>query len=157
MFDFKEMDRRSAKKIAEWKYGEEYSYCDFNGWEKEKKELASGLYFAAFKEGILSGFICFGQAAQWPDESLEEIYKDESYTDIAMGLAPELCGLGLGQQFLKDCMCFARKFFPDDGIRVSVDARNIRAEKLYIKEGFTLVRRVTFTYREDIKIYTFDF
>ena len=38
MFDFKEMDRRSAKKIAEWKYGEEYSYCDFNGWEKEKKE-----------------------------------------------------------------------------------------------------------------------
>lgn len=153
-FEIVKMKRKYAKIISGWKYGEEYSYCDFYGWKSEKKELRSGLYFAVLSQGKVAGFLSFGPSAQWPAESMKSIYRDQSFTDIAMGLAPENCGKGLGGDFCDACFDYTKKIFPQDGIRLSVDARNKRALSVYEKKGFTCVTRKSFEDRPDILILT---
>jgi RimJ/RimL family protein N-acetyltransferase len=147
------MKRKYARKIAEWKYGDEYAYCDFLGWKREKKELLCGLYFAVLEGDDLAGFMSFGASAQWPSESMRKFYDDETYTDVAMGLEPSRCGKGLGRDFCNACCDFAKEMFPDDKIRLSVDARNARARALYEAIGFKLEHCEKFDDREDILIY----
>ena len=42
-------------------------------------------------------YVTLGPAAGLPLPELSDIYEDENYTDLALGLRPERCGMGLGK------------------------------------------------------------
>ena len=136
-----EMTLNAAEHIAKWKYPAPYEMYSFSDSDAEIEELLNGLHFAVYaqvcgNERIPCGFAAIGWSAQVQDKKLSDIYDDESYTDIAFGLKPELCGQGLGEEFVKDVIDFVKEMFGDDGIRLTVDTKNERACKLYEKLGF---------------------
>lgn len=136
MYQIEEMTEEAAYDIASWQYAAPYEIYSFSNNEAEVDELLNGLHFAVYAEDSLIGFAAFGWSAQIQDIKVREIYEDESYTDIAFGLRPELCGKGIGELFVKSIICHIKEMFGDDGIRLTVDANNKRACKLYEKLGF---------------------
>jgi len=84
----------------------------------------------------LVGFAAFGWSAQVICPESEEMYMDESYTDIAFGLKPQLCDRGLGLKLVKCSVDYIKKLFPEDGVRLTVRKDNIRARKVYERAGF---------------------
>lgn len=144
MFRIEEMTEEAARLIAKWCYPFPYEMYSFNDNEDEVDELLNGLHFAVYidKEddadflGEPCGFVAFGWSAQIQDKKLNFIYEDESFTDIAFGLRPELCGQGLGRSFVQAVIDFARSVFEEDKIRLTVDTKNERACKLYESIGF---------------------
>lgn len=143
IFKLADMTEAFAADICTWKYGGEYEIYSFDGDEEDYEQLLSGLYLAVLFLGSneLAGFICVGPAAQQMCEASEPIYADESYTDMALGLRPSLCGLGrgYGEALAALCIDFLRGEFPGDGLRLTVAANNIRAKTVYQKSGFSPV------------------
>lgn len=138
-----EMTEDSAQHIALWKYPPPYDLYSFNDNAAEREELQNGLHFAVFSDTFGKtpcGFLAIGWSAQIQDRELREIYDDESYTDIAFGLRPALCGHGYGEHFVKCAIDFTRSLFEEDGIRLTVDADNKRACRLYETLGFREIR-----------------
>lgn len=144
MFRIEEMTEEAARIISKWKYPFPYEIYSFSDSEDEIEELQNGLHFAVYlneaEEACFDsepcGFAAFGWSAQIQDNKLRCFYDDESYTDIAFGLRPDLCGMGKGQTFVKTVIDFVKDVFEDDGIRLTVDTENKRACKLYEKMGF---------------------
>lgn len=134
-----EMTEEAAAVIAGWQYPPPYHIYSFQNEEAEQEELQNGLHFAVFHRSFGEepcGFIAVGWSAQIQDPALREIYDDESYTDIAFGLRPELCGRGLGAAFVTNAVAFVRTLFEEEGIRLTVDTMNRRACRLYERLGF---------------------
>lgn len=143
MYKIDEMSEEAAKFISTWKYGAPYEMYGFSENDDEVAELQNGLHFAVYNsklggvfEEMPCGFVAIGWSAQIQDPKLLDIYEDETYTDIAFGLHPELCGKGLGEAFINELIVFARNLFEDEGIRLTVDTENKRAISLYEKMGF---------------------
>ena len=137
-YTVKEMTEDAAKYIASWKYPPPYDIYSFHDNSAEYEELQNGLHFAVFSDDfgeMPCGFLAIGWSAQIQDPELREIYDDETYTDIAFGLRPELCGCGYGSRFLKSVIDFTRTLFEEEGIRLTVDSENKRACRLYEKFG----------------------
>ena len=143
IFEFKEMTEEFARDICSWKYSGAYEMYSFDGDEEDYEQLLSGLYLPAVfcENGVLAGFIAVGPAAQVRCDTVDNIYDDESFTDFALGLRPQLCGLGkgYGDSLLKACVEFLHEEFPEDGIRLTVASDNLRAKHLYEKNGFSSV------------------
>ena len=144
MFHIEEMTEEAAQAISKWKYPSPYEIYSFSESEDEIDELKNGLHFAVYPDETEinefgnepCGFAAFGWSAQIQDNKLRCFYDDESYTDIAFGLRPELCGKGMGQDFVKAVIDFVKEIFGDDGIRLTVDTDNKRACTLYERMGF---------------------
>lgn len=138
MYRLEEMTDAYADEINSWKYPAPYEMYSFAGDEAELEQICCGYYFAVVevKTGKLAGFFCLGPAAQKICDENQDIFDDESYTDIAFGLRPELTGKGFGQAFVEGCIRGAKEFFPEDGIRLCVRKDNQRAMHLYEKMGF---------------------
>ena len=100
-------------------------------------------YSSAYRmmAGELAGFIAVGPAGQVKNKKSSAVYRDESYTDFALGLRPDLCGLGkgYGDSLLNACMGFLKAEFPEDGLRLTVSSDNLRAKRVYEKNGFKTV------------------
>lgn len=140
-FTMQEMTEDAAAAIAAWTYPPPYDFYSFQDTAAEREELLNGLHFAAVSEfagETPCGFIAIGWSAQIQDRDpeLRAIYNDETYTDIALGLRPDLCGRGLGESFLTCAIAFVRSLFDEDGIRLTVAAENQRACRLYERCGF---------------------
>lgn len=136
LYIIKEMTEEAAYEIATWQYAAPYEIYSFTDNEAEVDELLNGLHFAIYSNDSLVGFAAIGWSAQIQDEKVKEIYSDESYTDIAFGLKPELCGQGHGACFVNSIISYVKELFEDDGIRLTVHRDNKRACKLYEKLGF---------------------
>ena len=143
MYTIEEMSEVAAKFISTWKYEAPYEMYSFSDSKDEIAELQNGLHFAVYDremgdcfEANPCGFLAIGWSAQIQDPKLSDIYEDESYTDIAFGLHPELCGKGMGEAFISELISFARNLFEEEGIRLTVDIENKRALSLYEKMGF---------------------
>lgn len=143
IFEIIEMTEDIAREISCWKYGGEYSMYSFDGDEAEFLQVMNGLHLpVVFREsGVLAGFIAVGPAGQVKNKKSSAVYHDESYTDFALGLKPDLCGLGkgYGDSLLNACISFLRAEFPDDGLRLTVASDNLRAKRVYEKKGFKTV------------------
>ena len=142
-FRVEEMTEEASSEISRWKYPVPYEIYSFSDNEAEREELQNGLHFAVYCDSLGDkfvnlpcGFIAIGWSAQIQDRKLRKIYDDESYTDIAFGLHPELCGKGFGAAFIKAAMIFARELFEEEKMRLTVDSENKRACRLYEKIGF---------------------
>lgn len=146
MFEITEMTEEYANAISGWKYDEPYAEYSMKGNEDEVNEILNGLHVAAVEDNELVGYVAFGWSAQPRCGASDTIFDDESYSDIAVGLKPELCGKGLGRQLVKCAVSFVKELFPEDGVRLTVKSDNERAIKVYIKEGF--VKSAEFTYTD---------
>ena len=60
--------------------------------------------------------------------------------DLGLGLAPRLCGLGLGQAFVETAMDFARKELGAASFRLTVAAWNQRAKRVFFAAALFLAR-----------------
>ena len=147
VFEIVEMTEEYAAEISRWAYPSPYEAYSFKPTEEEIDQLMNGLHAAVTDasggEETLVGFVAFGWSAQVVCDESEEMYEDESFSDIAFGLKPELCGRGLGLSLVKCGMAFVKGLFPDDGLRLTVRADNARAIKVYERAGFRKERDFT--------------
>ena len=131
-----EMNDEFAQEINTWKYESPCDIYSFDNDDADFEQITSGYYLAVLYEEELVGFFCMGPAAQKLSEDNEGIFEDESYTDIAFGLRPDLTGKGIGKKFVGACINKAKRLFPEDGVRLCVMNDNDRARKLYLQLGF---------------------
>lgn len=136
----KQVNYDEAKLISQWIYEAPYSIYSMDGSDSCINELLNGLYFSVTdKEGTLVGYYCFGESAQVPAGKQFGVYDDTDYTDIGLGIKPDLCGQGLGFDFFSNGLEFARNQLSAKGTRLTVAAFNQRAIKVYEKAGFKKV------------------
>lgn len=138
-FYARRMTPDDAKTVCSWRYtGEKEKYNAESG-EAGVRSFLDGCHFALSEKygGPVEAFACFGPAAALELEQLGDIYGDESYTDIAMGLSPDRCGKGLGRYVIGASILLADRYFPGDGFRVTVAADNLPALSVYSRLGFT--------------------
>lgn len=134
IFEF--MNMKIASEIVKWVYEEPYSIYSFDDTQETIDELINHNYYAVFENNNLIGYFCFGDAARIPTE------EDAAYTvealDIGLGMKPELCGKGLGPDFINAGLTFAKeKLMGEKPIfRLTVAEFNKRAIRLYGKSGF---------------------
>lgn len=143
IFEIIEMTEEIAREISCWKYEGQYSIYSFDSDEEEFLQVMNGLHLpVVFRESReLAGFVAVGPAGQVKNKKSACIYADESFTDFALGLRPDLCGLGkgYGTALLNACIDFLKSEFPDDGLRLTVVSDNLRAKRVYEKNGFKTV------------------
>lgn len=136
----KQMEYNEANQIAKWVYKEPYSIYSMNDDESCINELLNGDYFSAMdKENNLIGYYCYGKSAQVPIGRQFGVYDNKDIIDIGLGIKPDLCGQGLGVDFLIKGMDFARNKLGAKGLCLTVAAFNQRAIKVYQRVGFRKV------------------
>ena len=137
------MTKPHAQSISLWKYDGEYSFYDQS--EEGIEELMDGTHYACTQDDDeLVGYFCFGKGAQIP--TIEENVYDNIYTDIGLGLRPDLTGKGMGLTFFKAGLDYAENNLGIQYLRLSVATFNERAIKLYKNAGFIADCEVTNSY-----------
>lgn len=131
------MDEARAEVISQWKYSDPYSIYNMDGSAEDISELLNGTYYAVLdREEDLIGYYCFGESAQVPAGRQFEAYEARAFTDIGLGIRPDLCGQGKGAEFLEVGMTFGNTQFDIKHFRLTVAAFNQRAIKVYERIGF---------------------
>jgi [ribosomal protein S18]-alanine N-acetyltransferase len=127
-FAIRAMTDADARAIAEWRYPGEYAFYDVDGDPRDLAELYDPArwgreYFAADDEdGALAGFFV--------------IKRRGGFTEIGLGLRPELTGRGLGSPFLEAGVAYAAP----GPYALHVATFNARAIKVYERAGFVAVQ-----------------
>lgn len=135
--NIKQMNYDNAKLISKWIYQEPYSIYSMDGSDNCINELLNDDYYSVSDdENSLIGYYCFGESAQVPAGKQFGVYDDKGITDIGLGIKPNLCGKGLGFNFLCNGLDFARNMLSAKGFRLTVATFNKRAIKVYEKAGF---------------------
>ena len=141
MFFVEPMNEMDAAVICTWRYEAPADVYNTENSEEACASFLDGLHFS-FREGEnapLLGYVAFGPAAALAHPDFVHIYENEAYTDIALGLAPDQRGRGLGTKIFTRAMEMAADFFPGDGFRVTVAADNVPALRIYRKMGFEVI------------------
>lgn len=127
--------REIAKKISNWKYPKPYDIYNMNGNENIIKEILEENYYSYIYNDNIIGYFCYGKSAIVPNDN-DDIYKDDSYLDIGIGMNPKLCGKGKGFNFFKKAVETANELYKIKKYRLTVAKFNQRAIKIYKKYGF---------------------
>jgi RimJ/RimL family protein N-acetyltransferase len=130
------MDELGARQISNWKYEGQYSLYSMDGSNECVSELLNGSYYLVKDEKEVIGFYCFGQAAQVSAGYLHGAYESNEIIDIGLGMRPDLCGKGLGYEFIIKEIEFAKALFGVDRLRLTVADFNERAIRVYERAGF---------------------
>lgn len=120
----------AVKAICSWQYPEPYDIYNYMSFDEAVRNN-SPLLKAENKDN----YICF-----WENETLTayiSFYRKDSKIFLGIGLAPHLCGKGLGRFYLKQGTQAAESRYPDREIWVQVRSWNKRAIKCYESCGFT--------------------
>jgi len=124
-----------AKKIANWEYPSPYDIYNMNGDKETIKEILNEDYYSYIYNDLIIGYFCYGDPAQVPTEN-SEIYADDEFLDIGVGLNPKLCGEGRGYNFFSKAVDAAFEIYEIKKYRLTVAKFNERAIKVYLKYGF---------------------
>lgn len=142
MYHITTMTLPYAEEISRWVYPEEYHIYSFEPSDEVIEELLCGDYTACLDENeSLVGYFCFGASARIP--TVENYDYPENKLDFGLGLCPDLCGKGLGQEFMGCGLEYAKQTFSASFLRLTVAAFNQRAISLYRKFGFQQTLEVT--------------
>lgn len=140
MIFINKMDEESAREISNWRYETPYSIYSMDGSVECVKELLDGSYYLVKDEkNEITGFYCFGQAAQVPAGNNYDAYVKKDFVDIGLGMRPDLCGKGKGYEFVSKEIEFAKALFNVVKLRLTVAGFNERAARVYEKAGFKQV------------------
>lgn len=139
------MRQRHIYELRSWRYEGEYAFYNLPSASEPPEhpdEFAKGCCLAALDEsGRLAGHLHFGADARIPTEENYDYSSD--YLDVGLGLRPDLCGRGLGGDFMRLGLDYARAQLGARRFRLSVAAFNQRAIKAYQRCGFKPVAQVT--------------
>ncbi|WP_424769084.1 GNAT family N-acetyltransferase [Paenibacillus sp. sgz302251] len=131
------LEIRHALEICDWSYEAPFDIYNWPTWEDMQKDgiefgdsvLREAQYAAVLNdEQMLIGFAQFFPIA--------------GVTRLGLGMRPELCGQGLGPEFIRLIAEEARKRTPEHEIDLEVVTWNRRAIRAYEQAGF----RVSDTY-----------
>ena len=144
-FYARKMTRIDAETVCGWRYEGTMEVYNIEDSSQAVEEFFDGCHFALSERfgGQVNAFVNFGERATLPLKELENIYRDESYTDMALGLMPEKCGKGLGKSLVLAAMELCSRFFPEDGFRVTVAKNNTPAMRIYRGLGFETIAEFT--------------
>lgn len=123
------MTLEAAKQICTWQYEPPYSVYNYITYEEALKTQAM-----IIRAENADNYLCF-----WNDKTLvayTSIIPKNERIFIGIGIAPQLCGQGLGSVYLNKTVIEAQKRYPDIEIWVQVRSWNERAIKCYQKSGF---------------------
>jgi ribosomal-protein-alanine N-acetyltransferase len=139
-FTLKQITSSDAVAISRWRYEEPYSI--YNGDPASVDALLHPRfsYRSVYDErGDLTGYFCFGEDAQVAAGKRLGVYEVEPALDVGLGMRPDLTGRGLGAEFLRAGLWFARKAYSPEAFRLTVDVFNHRAIRVYERAGFETV------------------
>ena len=139
----KVVNEEYARMISSWTYEDIYSF--YNHDISNISSLLDGNHYVLLDDkGDIIGYYCYGEDARIP--TIEEEVYDDDYLDYGLGLRPNLCGKGYGQEFVTIGINYARVSLDCNHLRLSVACFNERAIKIYKKVGFIIVREITNSY-----------
>ncbi|WP_053364893.1 GNAT family N-acetyltransferase [Bacillus sp. FJAT-27245] len=142
------MTEHYAAEITSWKYEPPYDFYNNSTTTEGIGELMDHPYYVILDAtGELAGFFCAGKSAQVPAGEKFGAYS-EGFTDIGLGMKPELTGKGFGFAFFSQILEYLHGTLPGESFRLTVAAFNDRAIRLYRKAGFKESMRF---YRGDIE------
>ena len=127
-FDIEPLTQSDAETIATWHYEGEFAFYDAEADPEDLAELLDpalrGDSMFAVRDGTreLIGFFAFQIT--------------DGLVDFGLGLRPDLTGRGLGADFARAGLNFARTRFSPKTIQLGVAAFNKRAIKVYQRIGF---------------------
>jgi RimJ/RimL family protein N-acetyltransferase len=135
-------DEASAREFLQWKYEPPYEIYNYAP-EHFEKNLAyhldpSNNIHSMYREGELIGYCSFGKDARVPGGD----YSEEAL-DIGLMIKPELTGQGSGSNYVKDVIEFAKAQFNPQRSRVTILGTNLRAQRVWEKNGFQKVQEFT--------------
>lgn len=138
----------ASEMIVHWKYDGEYSIYDY---ANEREHLldetiwGNGLFAVLDEHDQLIGEVTiefFKDEENYIDNKIIEENPDyPAKMGIGFGLKPALTGQGVGEEFVRDCVDFAIRYYRYSGpIMLGVASFNQRAKKIYERVGFQVVK-----------------
>lgn len=129
LFSFQKLSQSNALIIAnEWKYDGEYSFYDMTADMEDYEEFVNedlrneNDHYEAIVNNELVGFFC--------------IIQNGSSIEIGLGLRPDICGKGIGREFLNQILYFISNHYQFHKLIMNVAVFNQRAIKVYHSCGF---------------------
>ena len=131
-FEVRTMTEEEAETVSSWHYEAPYDVYGWMPWEEMKKlgiefgdpELREQQYVTVYRNNLLHGFA--------------QLFPLGGTTRIGIGMHPDLCGQGMGTEFVQAVAEEALKRIPGQEIDLEVLTWNQRAIKAYRKAGFTI-------------------
>lgn len=131
MLQYHEMTAKEKEIVADWNYAGEYAVYNMPSYQQQVKEgVAFGdprcdRNFTSYYDGDkLVGFT--------------NILEEPAEVFIGIGVTPEACGQGYGQQMLRIAQEISHTRHPRKPLYLEVRAWNQRAIACYKKAGFTV-------------------
>lgn len=123
------MTQAGAREIAdEWTYDGPYAFYNMKADPEDYAELVDETqrnrndWYEAVAGGQLAGFFC--------------VMRQAGTLELGLGLRPELCGKGLGKDFLRQILTYLASRYHYDELVLSVAVFNRRAIRVYRACGF---------------------
>lgn len=131
-WDVELLSQSNAEEIANhWHYEGIYAFYDMQADPEDYKEILSpevrsNHYYQVLKNDELYGFFCLFPV-------------DRDKQELGLGMKPEYCGKGQGQEFLQTILRFIEENISAKILTLSVADFNQRDKKLYLKCGFSVI------------------
>jgi [ribosomal protein S18]-alanine N-acetyltransferase len=139
-FTLEPITPEDAHAISRWRYDGPYSIYDGDPTSVDELLRPRYFYHSVYDErGDLAGYFCFGEDAQVRTGRRLGVYERESALDIGLGMRPDLTGRGLGKDFVRAGLRFARETYSPPAFRLTVATFNRRAIRVYERTGFETV------------------
>jgi RimJ/RimL family protein N-acetyltransferase len=131
---FSAMNEAAAREIVRWRYDPPYDIYNIEDSDDAIQyaiDPQNGFFVMRDETGNLLGFCSFSDDGQVSggDYRLEAL-------DIGMGIHPDLTGQGRGAAYVAAVLDFARTEFAPVRLRVTIAAFNLRAQRVWEKNGF---------------------
>ena len=139
-FTLKPIRRDDARVISRWRYEKPHSIYNGDPTSVDALLQPRFSYHSVYDErGDLTGYFCFGEDAQVAAGKRLGVYEREPALDVGLGMRPDLTGRGLGEEFVRAGLRFARENYSPPAFRLTVAAFNRRAIRVYERAGFETV------------------
>lgn len=131
MLQYHEMTAQEKETVAAWNYTGDYEVYNMPSYQQQLEQgVAFGdprcdQNFTSYYDGDkLIGFT--------------NVLEEETEVFIGIGVSPNVCGQGYGQQMLRIAQEISRKRYPEKPLYLEVRSWNQRAITCYQKAGFTV-------------------
>jgi ribosomal-protein-alanine N-acetyltransferase len=137
LYQYKPMEEEYANEIIHnWHYSDIYAFYDMTADKGDLKIFTDRSYW---KDTIFSVLNENDELIGW-----SSFYLENGIVWLSLGLKPELTGTGLGEEFILDCIRFAKSHYQlkKQAIKLDVALFNRRAIKVYKRAGFIETNRI---------------
>ncbi len=130
MLTYHKTTEEEKYQITAWEYPGEYAIYNNEPYEEQKTKgygfaSAKNNFYSFYDGAALVGFI--------------NLYEEETEVFFGIGVNPDCCGKGYGQQMTKTAWEISRNLFPGKRMYLEVRTWNSRAVRCYQKVGFQIV------------------